>query len=67
MSRMAQIFQVSSQNPSKFSREVLDNYLIMLKTQNVVHMIGGTCDRDLLGNLAEDPRVGSKAPQSILH
>ena len=35
--------------------EVLDKLLIMLETQNLAHMFGGTCDHKLLGQWAKGP------------
>ena len=60
MSRMTHVLHVFSQEPSKSSQisdddEVLDRLLIMLETQNLVHMFGGTCDHKLLCHWAEGP------------
>ena len=43
--------------------EVLDTLLIILETQNLAHMFGGTCDHKLLGHWAEGPSAGPKAHQ----
>ena len=43
--------------------EVLDTLLIMLETQSMAHMFGGTCDHKLLDHWAEGPSGGLKAYQ----
>ena len=55
MSKMTHVLHVSPLQPSK-------SLIIMLETQNLAHMFGGTCDKKLLGHWKEGPRFGPKAP-----
>ena len=53
---MLKVLQVSDDDG-----EVLDTLLIMLETQNLVHILGGSCDHKLLGHWSEGP---SKKPSA---
>ena len=67
MSRMTPFLHVFSQEPSKSSQvsdddEVLDTLVIMLKTQNLAHMFGGTCDHISIRSLGGRPKWWTEGP-----